>query len=79
MLTFAIATAGITVFAPSPVKPLSSPFTSNVGRAQTRSSTEYPVSPASFGAPRSLAILLLVERQLLPRARSSSDSGRTSS
>ncbi len=38
MLTFAIATAGSTVFAPSPVKPESSPLTSKVGRAQVRSS-----------------------------------------
>ena len=38
MLIFAIATAGSTVFAPSPVKPDSSPFTSNVGRAHVRSS-----------------------------------------
>ena len=38
MLTLAIATAGITVFAPSPVNPPSRPFTSNVGLAQTRSS-----------------------------------------
>ena len=40
MLTLAIAVAGSTVFAPSPVKPDSSPLTSNVGRAQTRSSVE---------------------------------------
>ena len=40
MLTLAIAVAGSTVLAPSPVKPDSSPFTSNVGRAQTRSSVE---------------------------------------
>ena len=38
MLIFAIATAGSTVFAPSPVKPESSPLTSNVGRAHVRSS-----------------------------------------
>ena len=38
MLTFAIAVAGSTVFAPSPVNPEYSPLTSNVGRAQTRSS-----------------------------------------
>ena len=38
MLTFAIATAGSTVFAPSPVKPDSRPFTSKVGRAHVRSS-----------------------------------------
>ena len=37
MLTLAIATAGMTVLAPSPVNPLSSPLTSNVGRPQTRS------------------------------------------
>ena len=40
MLTFAIATAGMTVFAPSPVKPPRMPFTSKVGRAHTRSSVE---------------------------------------
>ena len=40
MLTFAIAFAGMTVFAPSPVKPASRPLTSNVGRAHTRSSVE---------------------------------------
>jgi hypothetical protein len=40
MLILAIATAGSTVFAPSPVKPESRPFTSKVGRAQTRSSVE---------------------------------------
>ena len=34
----AIAIAGITVFAPSAVKPDSKPLTSNVGRPQTRSS-----------------------------------------
>ena len=63
----AIATAGITVFAPSPVKPLSRPFTSKVGRAQTRSSTR--VTPARRPAWRAkvLAVFLLVERQLLPR------------
>ena len=38
MLTLAIATAGSTVLAPSPVKPDSRPFTSKVGRAHTRSS-----------------------------------------
>ena len=38
MLTLAMATAGSTVFAPSPVNPESSPLTSNVGRAQMRSS-----------------------------------------
>ena len=38
MLTFAIAIAGSTVFAPSPVNPDSSPFTSKVGRAHVRSS-----------------------------------------
>ena len=36
MLTFAIATAGNTVFAPSPVNPESRPLTSKVGRAQVR-------------------------------------------
>ena len=40
MLTFAMETAGITVFAPSPVNPLNRPFTSKVGRPQTRSSVE---------------------------------------
>ena len=40
MLTLAIAVAGSTVFAPSPVKPDSRPLTSNVGRAHTRSSVE---------------------------------------
>ena len=34
----AIAVAGSTVFAPSPVKPDSRPFTSNVGLAHVRSS-----------------------------------------
>ena len=40
VLLIAIAVAGSTVFAPSPVNPDSNPFTSNVGRAQTRSSVE---------------------------------------
>jgi hypothetical protein len=40
MLTLAIAVAGNTVFAPSPVNPESNPFTSKVGRAHTRSSVE---------------------------------------
>jgi hypothetical protein len=53
MLTFAIATAGSTVFAPSPVKPDSKPLTSNVGRAHVRSSVEYPVSPNTFRMPKS--------------------------
>src|SRR5207248_1864797 len=38
MLIFAMATAGRTVFAPSPVNPDSMPLTSSVGRAQVRSS-----------------------------------------
>ena len=53
MLTLAIAVAGITVLAPSPVKPASRPLTSNVGRPQSRSRVVNPVSPNSFGAPRS--------------------------
>ena len=39
MLTLAIATAGITVFGPSPVNPDSRPLTSNVGRPHVRSYT----------------------------------------
>jgi len=39
-LTLAIAWAGITVLAPSPVKPPRIPWISNVGSAQVRSSTE---------------------------------------
>src|SRR6266853_938681 len=46
-LTFAVASAGITVFAPSPVKPPVIPWISKVGRAQRRSSTEYDLSPVS--------------------------------
>ena len=38
MLIFAPAHAGNTVFAPEPMKPPKIPFTSHVGRAQTRSS-----------------------------------------
>ena len=38
--TFAVARAGITVFAPAPVKPPGIPCTSSVGRAHVRSSTE---------------------------------------
>jgi hypothetical protein len=38
MLIFAIATAGSTVFAPSPVNPDSRPLTSIVGLAHVRSS-----------------------------------------
>ncbi len=38
MLTLAMATAGSTVLAPSPVNPDNRPLTSNVGRAHTRSS-----------------------------------------
>jgi len=41
MLTFAVASAGMTVLAPSPVKPPRIPWISNVGSAQRRSSTEY--------------------------------------
>ena len=37
MLTLAMAMAGSTVLAPSPVKPDNKPFTSNVGRAHVRS------------------------------------------
>ena len=64
MLTFAIATAGMTVFAPSPVKPDSRPLTSKVGRA-ARSSVVYPVSPKLRRA-EILAVFLLVERQRFP-------------
>ncbi len=39
MLTLAVALAGITVFAPAAVNPPAMPWTSSVGRAQTRSST----------------------------------------
>ena len=39
-LTFAIAVAGNTVFAPSPVYPDSNPFTSHVGLIHVRSSGE---------------------------------------
>src|SRR2546426_1003658 len=46
-LTFAVASAGITVFAPSPVNPPVIPWISKVGRAQRRSSTEYALSPVS--------------------------------
>ena len=44
-LTFAVASAGITVFAPSAVKPPMMPWISKVGSAQRRSSTEYALSP----------------------------------
>ncbi len=37
--TLASALAGITVFAPAPMKPPGMPCTSSVGRAQVRSST----------------------------------------
>ena len=39
MLTFAVALAGMTVFAPAAVKPPAMPWTSSVGRDQMRSST----------------------------------------
>ena len=38
--TFAVALAGITVFAPAPINPPGIPCTSSVGRAHVRSSTE---------------------------------------
>ena len=53
VLIFTVARAGITVFAPSPMKPPRMPCTSNVGRAHTRSSTEKPGSPVSAGEPTS--------------------------
>ena len=40
METLAMARAGMTVFAPAPVKPPGMPWTSSVGRAQVRSRTE---------------------------------------
>ena len=52
-LTFAMLTPGSTVFAPSPVQPLSRPFTSHVGRVQRRSSTVNPGSPKSDVTPTS--------------------------
>ncbi len=79
MLTFAMATAGNTVFGPSPVKPESSPLTSNVGRPHTRSSTEYPDSPASFGAPHSLRYCFSSNGSFFHSARSASVKSRTSS
>ena len=48
-LTFAVAFAGITVFAPAPVNPPAMPWTSSVGRDQTRSSTVRPGSPVNCG------------------------------
>src|SRR5262245_19688775 len=51
MLILAIATAGRTVLAPSPVNPDSRPFISSVGRAHARSIVLYPDSPDSFGMP----------------------------
>ena len=65
MLTFAIAMAGRTVLAPSPVKPESKPFTSNVGRPHTRSSVVAGLAK-EFRRAQFLAVLLLVERKLLP-------------
>ena len=53
--TFANAFAGITVFAPAPVKPPGMPCTSSVGRAHVRSSTEYPGSPVSTLLPTSVS------------------------
>ena len=60
-----MATAGITVLAPSPVKPPSRPLTSKVGRPQTRSSVDVSALPEQFRRAELLAIAGLVERQLL--------------
>ena len=55
-LILATARAGITVLAPSPVKPPRMPCTSSVGRAQTRSNTGMPGSPTSSRAPISFSM-----------------------
>ena len=53
MLTFATALAGITVLAPAAVKPPAMPWTSKVGRDQTRSRMRRPGSPVRAEDPTS--------------------------
>src|SRR5258708_34093949 len=66
MLTFAIATAGRTVFAPSPVNPDSRPLISNVGRAHVLSSVVNPVSPNRLGMPKAFLYFLLLHGHVAP-------------
>ena len=54
----------MTVFAPSPVKPASRPFTSNVGRAQIAFERGVARLAEQFRGAEILPIFLLVERQL---------------
>ena len=57
----------MTVFAPAPVNPPAMPWTSSVGRDQTRSSTVRSGSPVSCGRADFFGQeLVLVERQRLP-------------
>jgi hypothetical protein len=51
MLIFAIASAGMTVFAPLPVKPPTNPFASSVGRLPARARASWRSSPSSALAP----------------------------
>jgi hypothetical protein len=80
VLIFAVARAGITVFAPSAVNPPRMPWTSTVGRPHTRSNSGTPGSPTSSRAPISFSVYSFSSNgKLAHAARSFALGGATSS